>query len=232
MTIARETLSDLVVREIIGEIAQRHLREGDEIPSEGELSERHEVNRLVVREAIRILVARGVLASSQGRRARVAVPSPAVLGQILEFRLNQNSMDVRDLLSTRRVIEGELARRAATRIAAGQGSVAGAAQALEVMRESAEDSEAFVVADLAFHQAVAELASSEVFSFILAAMNGALLEARRASYRGRQRRGSGQGGTVEAHRLILDAITSGDAERAAAAMIGHLEETSRDLGLL
>ncbi|QKW17819.1 FadR family transcriptional regulator [Kitasatospora sp. NA04385] len=232
MTIARETLSDLVVREIIGEIAQRRLREGDEIPSEGELSERHEVNRLVVREAIRILVARGVLASSQGRRARVAVPSPEVLGQILEFRLNQNSMDVRDLLDTRRVIEGELARRAATRIAAGQGSVVGAARALEAMRASAEDSEAFVAADLAFHRAVAELASSEVFSFILAAMNNALLEARRASYRGRQRRGSGQDDTVEAHRIILDAIASGDAERAAATMVGHLEETSRDLGLL
>ncbi|MCX5071212.1 FCD domain-containing protein [Streptomyces sp. NBC_00513] len=230
MTIERLTLSDTVAREIIEEIRQRRLREGDEIPAEGELAERHGVNRLAVREAIRTLTARGVLVSSQGKRARVATPSPAVLTQILEFRLNQQSMDLRDLLDTRRVIECELARRAAARIAAGHGSTAEAERALETMVGAVGDPEAFIAADLAFHHAVSELAASEVFSFLLAAMNGALLDARRASYRGREQRGECQGATIEAHRHILDAIAAGDPERAARAMADHIEETGHDLG--
>lgn len=231
MTIGRTTLSDQVVREIVEEIKQRQLRADDEIPAEGELAERHGVNRLVVREAIRTLVARGVLVSSQGKRARVATPSPAVLEQILAFRLSQNSMDLPDLLDTRRVIEGELARRAAARVAAGHGSIEEAEQALQVMRD-AGDRDAFIAGDLAFHEAVAQLADSGVFSFLLAAMNGALFDARRASYRGREERGAGQEATIEAHQRILDAVAAGDADGATRAMADHLTETSSDLGLL
>lgn len=184
-----------------------------------------------MREAIRTLTARGVLVSSQGKRARVATPSPAVLAQILEFRLSQKSMDLQDLLDTRRVIECELARRAAARIADGHGSIAEAAQALDNMIAAGASSEAFIAADLAFHNAVSDLAASEVFSYLLAAMNGALLDARRASYRGRERRGEGQDSTIGAHRDILDAIAAGDPERAARAMTDHLKETGHDLGL-
>ncbi|MEW2167337.1 FCD domain-containing protein [Streptomyces sp. NPDC007084] len=231
MTIGRTTLSHHVVQEIIEEIKERGLRAGDEIPAEGELAERHGVNRLAVREAIRTLVARGVLVSSQGKRARVAIPSPTVLEQILEFRLSQDAMSFQDLLETRRVIEAELARRAADRVAAGEGTVDEAVRALEAMRGAIGDREAFISTDLAFHRAVADLASSELFSFILAAMNGILLDARRASYEGRAQRGGGQEATVQAHQLIVDAIAAGDGDRAAEAMTGHLAETGHDLGL-
>ncbi|MEU2679417.1 FCD domain-containing protein [Streptomyces sp. NPDC007107] len=231
MTIGRTTLSHHVVQEIIEEIKLRGLRAGDEIPAEGELAERHGVNRLAVREAIRTLVARGVLVSSQGKRARVAIPTPAVLEQIIDFRLSQDSMDLVDLLDTRRVIEAELARRAAVRVAAGEGTVAEAVRALESMRRAVGDREAFIAGDLAFHQAVADLADSGLFSFVLTAMNGILLDSRRASYRGRERRGATQESTVEAHQRIVDAIESGDGDRAAEAMTAHLAETGHDLGL-
>ncbi|MFJ6662072.1 FadR/GntR family transcriptional regulator [Streptomyces sp. NPDC091377] len=231
MTIGRTTLSHHVVQEIIEEIKLRGLRAGDEIPAEGELAERHGVNRLAVREAIRTLVARGVLVSSQGKRARVAIPTPAVLEQIIDFRLSQDSMDLVDLLDTRRVIEAELARRAAVRVAAGEGTVAEAVRALESMRRAVGDREAFIAGDLAFHQAVADLADSGLFSFVLTAMNGILLDSRRASYRGRERRGATQGATVEAHQRIVDAIEAGDGDRAAEAMTAHLAETGHDLGL-
>lgn len=231
MTIGRTTLSHHVAQEIIGEITLRGLRAGDEIPAEGELAERHSVNRLAVREAIRTLVARGVLVSSQGRRARVAVPAPAVLEQIIDFRLSQNSMDMVDLLDTRRVIEAELARRAAVRVATGEGSMTDVVRALNAMGGAGGDREAFIAADLAFHQAVAELAASGLFSFVLTAMNGILLDSRRASYHGRERRGAGQEATVEAHRRIADAIAAGEGDRAAEAMTDHLAETGHDLGL-
>ncbi|WP_329059405.1 FCD domain-containing protein [Streptomyces sp. NBC_01453] len=231
MTIARGTFGDQVAREIIKEIQERRLQPGDEIPAEGELAERHGVNRLSVREAIRILVARGVLLSSQGRRARVATPSPAVLEQIIAFRLSQESMDLRDLLETRRVIEGELARRAAVRVAEGLGGTEQAELALQAMRTASDSPESFIAADLAFHDAVKELADAQVFSFILTALNGVLLDARRASYLGRERRGTGQQATIDEHARILHAIAEGDGEAAAEAMTVHLAQTGHDLGL-
>ncbi|MCX4538826.1 FCD domain-containing protein (plasmid) [Streptomyces sp. NBC_00841] len=231
MTIGRTTLSHQVAQAIIEEIAERGLRAGDEIPAEGEMAERYGVNRLVVREAIRTLMARGVLISSQGKRARVATPSPVVLEQILTFRLSQASLDRQDLLETRSMIETELARRAARRVADGLGSVAATQEALAAMRAANGEPEAFITADLSFHQAIADLAGSGLLTFLLTAMHGVLLEERRASYRGRARRGAAQEATVEAHQRILDAIAKGDPGRAAEAMTEHLAETGLDLGL-
>ncbi|MFJ6463176.1 FCD domain-containing protein [Streptomyces sp. NPDC091387] len=85
--------------------------------------------------------------------------------------------------------------------------------------------------DLAFHQAVAALAASGLFSFVLTAMNGILLDSRRASYRGRERRGATHESTIEAHQHIVDVIADGDGDRAAEAMTAHLAETGHDLGL-
>ncbi|MFD0263021.1 FadR/GntR family transcriptional regulator [Kitasatospora indigofera] len=140
-------------------------------------------------------------------------------------------MDLRDLIDTRRVIEGELARRAASRIAAGHGSPEEAERALSAMHDRTGDRDAFIAADLAFHQAVADLADSNVLSFILAAMNGVLLDARRTSFLGREQRGSSHQETIDAHREILDAVAAGNPDAAAEAMSRHLTETGHDLGL-
>jgi GntR family transcriptional repressor for pyruvate dehydrogenase complex len=227
----RSTLSDHVVQELIRDIRDRGLVEGDEIPAEGELAERYGINRLAVREAIRTLVARGVLISSQGKRARVSGPTPHVLRQTLEFQLSQNSLDMLDLVQTREVIEGALARRAADRVAAGDRRLDSVAAALEDMRASGGSSESFIRADLAFHSAIAEAADAKLLTFILVAMNDVLLDARRASFEGRARRGSSQNDVIAAHQRILDAIAAGDPEAAGTAMIEHLHDSRLDLGL-
>ncbi|WP_344386457.1 FadR/GntR family transcriptional regulator, partial [Streptomyces aureus] len=112
MAVRRTTLFDQVAGEIVDLIEESGLEPGDDVPSEGELAARFGVNRLAVREAIRVLSAREILVSSQGRPARVNVPSARVFGQILQFRLRQQSLEVADVLDARGAIEGALASRA------------------------------------------------------------------------------------------------------------------------
>lgn len=231
--IVRATLSQQVTRRLRAEIEARGLRPGEEIPGEGELARRYGVNRLAVREAIRTLVARGILSSSQGRRARVATPSPEVLEDVLGFLLHQERLTIADLLDTRELVEGELARRAARRVAGAEpgtaDALAGLAAIHEAMRTS-RDREPFIAHDLAFHHGIGELAGGGLLAFVLSALSGPLLEARRASYEGHSRRSGGHAATVEAHRRILDAIAAGDPVGAGAAMAAHLADTRRDLG--
>lgn len=231
MTFERTTLSDQVAQAIIKEIDERRLRPGDEIPAEGELGERYGVNRLVVREAVRTLVAREILVSSQGKRARVSTPSPAVFAQILGFRLSQQSMELADLLYTRRVIECELAAQAAVQIAAGQGDIGPLERALAGMRDAGGERETFISHDIAFHQAIADLANAPILAFVLAGMHDVLLYSRRASFEGRAQRVVGIEATIGEHQLILAAITAGDSALASRTMADHLAETGHDLGL-
>ncbi|MEU8626057.1 FCD domain-containing protein [Streptomyces sp. NPDC048669] len=227
--VRRVTLADQIAEQIIERIMRLGLRPGDEIPSEGELARQFGANRLAVREAIRTLVAREILASSQGRPARVTIPSSAVLRQTLEFRLHQQSLDLGELVESRRVIEGELVRQGARRVAAGEASAEPARLLLEEMAGAQHDAERFVALDVAFHHAVAETAGNRLLSLILESLEGVLLASRRASFEGRSRAGLSQGTTLLAHAHILNAVAAGDPEAAGAAMADHLSDTARDL---
>ncbi|HEX6443971.1 MAG TPA: FCD domain-containing protein [Streptosporangiales bacterium] len=214
---------------IVGLIKDDGFQPGAEIPSEAELARRFGVSRLVVREAVRTLVAREILVSSQGRPAQVTVPSARVLGQILEFRLHQRTLEFADLLDARRLIEVELAGRAARRVADGEADPTRGARLLATALSRAPSRDRFIDLDLAFHEEIADLAGGETLQMMLASLSSALRAARMASYEGRERRGKGQAATLEHHRLILEAIAAGDTARARAAMAEHLAETERDL---
>jgi GntR family transcriptional repressor for pyruvate dehydrogenase complex len=229
MAVRRTILADQVADEIITLIEETRLQPGDAIPSEGELATRFAVNRLAVREAIRTLSAREILVSSQGRPARVNVPSAGVFGQILRFRLRQESLRYDDLLDARRAIEGALAHRAADRVGAGEGSLEGAASLLLEMRKASGDRETFVDLDIAFHAEIAQQAGNGMLAFVLDALSEVLREQRIASYTGHSRRGTRHETTIAAHGAILAAIATGDASAATAAMDAHLDETGEDL---
>ncbi|WP_329125388.1 FadR/GntR family transcriptional regulator [Streptomyces sp. NBC_01465] len=229
MAVRRTTLADQVADEIIALIEETGLKPGDVIPPEGELAARFEVNRLAVREAIRTLSAREILVSSQGRPARVNVPTAKVFGQILRFRLRQESLSYDDVMDARRAIEGALAHRAADRHTAGEVSLDGADALLAEMAESADDRERFVDLDIAFHAEIAAQADNGMLSLLLDSLSDVLRDQRIASYTGHSRRGDSHETTVAAHRAILDAVRAGDADGATAAMDAHLAETEKDL---
>lgn len=227
--IAKTTMAEQAASELIAHIETTGLRPGEEIPPESELAQRFGVNRLVIREAIRMLTAREILVSSQGRPARVSTPSASVLAQMLDFRLRQQSLTIEDVLDTRRLVEGELARLAARRFAVDQpGRTAGMDALLRQMEGAVGDRDRFVELDVQFHGAVAEAAGAELLQLILASFEGVLLRTRRSTYDERERRGEGHESTLSSHRAIRDAIAAGDEGAAAAAMEAHLDDTRRD----
>lgn len=228
--LARKTLSVQVAERITDHILSNALKPGAEIPPESELAERFGVSRLVVREAIRMLSAQEVLLVSQGRQAKVAVPSARVLGELLRFRVRQESLDFADLMTTRQLIEAETARRAAERVVEAGVSSTELEEALAAMKEHRAERESFIAFDVAFHRAIARMAGNSVLELLLDAMEDILREARRASWQGRMLAEGQHESTVAAHAAILEAIRRGDPDGASAAMRAHLETTERDLG--
>lgn len=229
MSVTRTTLAGQVASELVERIDRMGLRPGAAIPPESELVEEFGVNRLVVREAIRMLTAREILVSSQGRQARVSTPSARVLAQMLDFRVRQQSLSLEDILQTRRLLECEVSRLAARNVRAGEASMTEAAALLEEMTEAVDDRDRFVDLDVKFHGAISEAAGSELLRLILTSFESILLRARRSTYDAREARGEGHGVTLRAHKSVLRAIEAGDEQQAAAAMEEHLHETRRDI---
>ena len=113
--VKRTSLAEDIVEQIEKLVLNKELQVGDPLPSERELARELQVSRQALREAMRILVQKGLVQVQPGRGAFVAQPSANFLSDSLYAYLRLNPHLVRDFLEARRVIETEAAAMAAER---------------------------------------------------------------------------------------------------------------------
>ena len=219
----QEKLSFQIADQIRGLILASELKPGDQLPPERVLCDRFEVSRTVVREAISILEAKGLLTSRGGSGTYVrAIQSKDVADSIGMYISTQSqSVSLEDLMEVRRVLEVQIARLAAER--ATPEGIEELERNIAACREVLDDPEAFATKDLEFHMALARLSQNSLFGTISEPLADALYEARRLASRL-------PGVTREAtdlHQGILDEIKARDPEGAAMAMSEHLDQSRR-----
>lgn len=229
-TTAAESVANQLADSIL-----RDMTPGQSIPSEAELAVRYEVSRLTMREAIKMLVGRGLLQIGRGRRAVVREPDSSVFAGMLVSIVRNDPKGLFDLIELRMAMETLSAGLAAKRASrAGLQAIDGA---MDSMRRTAadatgEDAEAealFHEADLNFHEAIAMASGNRVIAFIFEAMARPLRESFVMSRRGQTLRGAGREETLTAHQAILDAIKAGNQRAAVDAMREHLKSTELDI---
>lgn len=213
----------------------RDLTPGQSIPSEAELAANYEVSRLTIREAVKMLVGRGLLQIGRGRRAVVREPDSSVFAGMLVSIVRNDPKGLFDLIELRMAIETLSAGLAAKRASrAGLQAIDGAMDSMrrtaaEATGEDAEAEAHFHEADLQFHEAVAMATGNRVIAFIFEAMAQPLRESFVMSRRGQTLRNAGRDETLSAHQAILDAIKAGDQRAAVDAMRAHLKSTELDI---
>ncbi len=192
------------------------IREGDFLPKELELSAKFGISRPAVREALKVLAAKGLVTSRRRAGTRVMprrewnLLDPDVLAW--HAPLEDNWDFLIDLVKLRQLLEP-----AAAALAASCGDarrVGRIGEALELMRHSTNNSEKFFAADAQFHVAVFAACGNSVIEW-LSAIIGPVLE---ASFRLVGGTNSVFGYSIGQHEAVLDAIRSGDPERARLAM--------------
>jgi DNA-binding transcriptional regulator YhcF (GntR family) len=111
-----ERLSDKVAAAIQRSIGDGELVQDDLLPTEMELSTQFEVSRTVIREAIRSLMGRGMLASGPGRRVMVAGGDASAAREALSrFIQAATELDYLKVHEVRATIEVQTAGLAAER---------------------------------------------------------------------------------------------------------------------
>ncbi|HEV2515182.1 MAG TPA: FadR/GntR family transcriptional regulator [Devosia sp.] len=228
---AAERVANELTEIILGELSP-----GASIPAEADIAARFEVSRLTVREAVKMLVGRGLLHIGRGRRAVVREPDSSVFAALLVSIVRNDPKGLFDLIELRMAMESLSSGLAAKR--ASRAGVQAIDAAMRDMRASAaeaadgENPEAearFHESDLQFHEAIAMASGNRVIAFIFEAMAKPLRESFVMSRRGQTLRGAGRVETVEAHQAILDAIRAGDQRAAVEAMRAHLKSTELDI---
>lgn len=199
----RRSLTDQVVTAVRDEIVEGLLRPGTSLREQA-LSERFDVGRSTVREAIKVLVAEGLVTHEHHRGAVVTRHTEA---------------DVDDLLTARVMIERQVA-------ASTPQDAVGAAEALEAMRVAVaeEDWRAAAKADERFHHALVTALTSPRISAFHAQLQGEmrllLVSADRDQFE--------QDKVVE-HQRLLQLAAGADREAYLRAAINHVTRSRPQL---
>ena len=198
-------------------------RPGERLPPERELCERLGVSRTVVREALNLVEARGLVSIEHGRGAVVSGGEPRAVRDTLGLLLRVKPKTLWELLEMRGILEVEVAGLAAER--ASPEDVGAMRVQVGRMRGFIEAPEGYVDADVEFHALLARAARNGVLLTMLEPVVDLLRASRQVSA---ARPGNARRALLE-HERILDDVQSGDAEGARQKMRSHLANTARDI---
>ncbi|WP_411375301.1 FadR/GntR family transcriptional regulator [Arthrobacter sp. MPF02] len=225
---ARKSLVGVVADELLDRIIEGEFPPGATVPGEHELSARHEVSRMTVREAMKTLQAQQILSVERGRGTFVNPLSrwtslEAVLRAASEGK-NEAEASVQ-LIELRRMLETGACELAAERISMEDTEALFSYISAMKAAHEVNDVAAFVEADLAFHDVILR-ASGNVFVSVLFEPLHRVLEKRRAETSAVPEI---QEHAIGHHQNIADALQSRDASRARQAMDAHMQQTLDDL---
>ena len=220
-------LHEQVVQQLVQEIVSGEFAPGVALPTEPDLAHRFGVSRTVVREAVRVLVSKGLVAVRQGSGMWV---QPADkwdhLDPLLIFEQVRGGGDealLDELIETRRVLETEIAALAAQRRTEEDlGTLAGA---LEGMEAAKEDAAGYTRQDIVFHDAILAAARNRLLREALRPVANALSEGRFIAVR----RAGVISRSLPSHRAIYAAIEGRDEEQAREAMRKHITQFEEDI---
>ena len=221
----RSSLTDQVRERLAVSITSGALPAGAMLPSEERLCQEFGVSRPSVREALRELMALG-LVERRGNRAHVVEHFPDVRIDVAE-RIER----VRELFETRRAIEVPLTRHAAERATAAQRAEI---QVLAKRITAAATLEELRPLDEAFHALVAAAAGNALLAELHAKVLEALFNSPQFEGVMNAHHSAGQEKRImresaRAHAAIADAVARGDAVGAELAALEHLAEVESRL---
>lgn len=230
----RRSLPETVSEQLEDLILGPGLGPGDRLPAERELAERLGVSRIVVREALRVLVERGLIEVRPGVGTFVAtMPEDAVTGP-LGLYIRRHEVAHAHLFEVRRALEPRMAATAARMITRSaldemRDNVARTFQLVAKLAgddadaEPIEDTvEAFAWADLEFHELLARAGDNPLYGVLLAPLIDPLLAVR---LQGARIPGAAQE-AARGHRAVLDAVERRDSDAAANTMAAHLDQVA------
>ena len=211
------------VVDILGHrIAANHYLEGETLPIEQELADSLEVGRNALREAVKVLSGKGLIATAprSGTRVRPREDWNMLDPDVLKWHSDPDIASDKfmlNLIEMRRIIEPKAAELAAVR--ATREDVADILSAYEAMADSNGNLQARLEADIAFHSAVLKASHNEMLTPIRYAIAAYLKAHARL---GQAVSEEESGADLELHHQIGLAIATGKAKSAYSLTVEML----------
>lgn len=196
----------------------KNLEPGDKLPSERMLSEKFQVSRSNVREAIHKLEFYGILISKPQSGTFVADIGQVAMNGMMEDILRLEEPDFKSLVETRILLELKTVRLAAQRRT--KEDLNQMQMALEAYSEKVQNGEDAVQEDLLFHLAIAKASGNSTMNTFMLIITPEIItnfEKYHVCDKGLAHRG------IQEHQDIYDAIKEQNSQLAKEKMKIHFE---------
>ena len=227
----RATFQEQVLEALGRDICSGKIRPGQLLPPEPELCNRFGFSRIVIREAIKSLAAKGLIEVT--RRVGTLVLEPTRWNlfdpDIISWRAQSAVFDPtlsRDLMEMRRIIEPAAVRLTALRASAEDRR--NLRSAYMAMARAVAGKGDYVKADLSFHTIILSACGNQ----FVRQMQDAMAALLRVSFDVITTKPGGPAHSLPLHEALCEAIERGDAdaaEQAALILIAGAEEDLREL---
>ncbi|MFI6503318.1 FadR/GntR family transcriptional regulator [Nonomuraea typhae] len=205
-----------IVEQIEGAVESGTLTPGQRLPSERDLMAQFSVSRSTVREALRVLQARGLVRSRPGdpNGAEVLPFTPAALHKSMTTLARVDQLSLGELVGFRMTLDSAanlLAARLRT-----EAQLTEMDAAVTAMREAAEKGyDAFSAADVAFHDAVARASGNKLIQICTEVVRSIVLNLVSDKIAGAPDREALMRQSIRHHEEVLAAVRAGDGPLAA-----------------
>ena len=226
-TNVRQTGSELIAFKIVEFITQNGLIPGDRLPSERALGAQFQVSRTVIREAVKSLIAVGIVRAHQGLGLYVQTePHPFTTpNSTIDIPFSVAPKDVENLFQFRLTIETQTARLAAESITFKELRFLQEQIGLNQDYAASGQKEHFNESDRAFHIGIAQATHNVFFVSAVATVHRSLTWITQIIANGSL---GSLCASAEQHLAILAALQEGEPEEAAKAMHAHIGTVLKD----
>jgi len=199
---------------------------GDKLPAERELAQGFGVSRTVVREAVKVLEARGVLESISGSGVFVRAADSDIVTRSFQtyLQLLSDANIEPKIAEIRRVLETEIAAIAAERATEEQRTEL--TNICREMREYAGSARTLADLDFRLHLSLAHATQNDLFGVLLTPLMEQLRDFFFIHW-------DSYDGPVEpvfaSHEAVIHAVNEGDAGKARQKMIEHLDFSDKQM---
>jgi len=227
-------IPSLVVQQITELIKTGDLKPGDRLPSENEMTRRFGISRISLREAMKLLEAKGYIVS-RGRRGKFVLRADShqlesKIGDILAFDHNK----IWELLAVRIIIDSEAAAMAALHATRDQ---------IEELSTFESNAQALGISNLLntkeggrlyanFYQNLADSTNNTIFAHLMKSISSIL---RGALPYSRQKLMHVPGASemfYSHHKKIIEAIRSHNPEKAKKLVIEHIDWLEKTMKMI
>jgi DNA-binding FadR family transcriptional regulator len=219
-------LHEHVIDEIGRRIVSHELAPGKPLPSEADLCGMLGVSRTALREALRVLAAKGLVEPKRkiGTVVRPTEKWNYLDSDILSWQLEADDSErvIDELYELRHLIEPIAAALAAQN--ARKADIAVMLRAFDQMLAAGDDGKEIAAPDLEFHAAIIAASGNRLFSSLAHIISAALS----VNFKLVQDAPRGHVQSMPMHKKVLDAIVSHDVSAARVAMQKLIEESQRD----